>query len=665
MGHWSNASGIPSGPKLGIPLQLYSASLRSVVLGPGGNWMTAMNTGSDQSLGCGIKDSVYALPPGFVHDTFLVGGTGINATVSAYGEALLTLSGKPRPDPNDDFVLSHLGYWTDNGAYYDSRNVNNSGFANHEVALKALKQRWTAEGIPFRYVQWDDWQWRNGSGAGMDVPGIVHWPPDESAIPDGLTDWLEMPTSLYAPMYAAQNDYSDQYTWLVDDVYGSSIPLDVQFYRDLFANGSKAQMKMFEQDFLCYYDWNTNLTGGDVSSGMKWLQSMNTAAEEADITLQLCMMTPVHVLASSQLSRVTNGRGTSDNSHNGAADLYPMGTSGLLLGALGLGNSRDNVWTSTFEHNCVGSNPNCTSVDYRIQNIAAMLGGGPYGPSDGIDAFNVPMIMASCRSDGVRLLADWPMGTNDAAFRQGFSSQGAHHVWTTHTTVSGWRWGLVLSVNVPEPVPMTLADVAATPNTDYLLLDMMATDSMTNASRPPKPVGVPHKDSGGHFVVPVSPPTVNGTDSDAGNYHVLAPVLSNGWCLLGEAAKVVTASQRRFTSVRVVPAVNDQQQPHHAATDNVVVPAISGMTATLNAASEERVVVWVMPPAATRAVLQAAAVSPRPLSQTPLGATNNNDGVSVAASGVVTVVCSARSCTGVDCDVPMTLLCSGASCECK
>ena len=57
---------------------------------------------------------------------------------------------------------------------------------------------------------------------------------------------------------------------------GSAIPLDVQFYRDVFVNGSHAQMKMFEQDFLCTYAWTTNLTNADVVTGMQWLRLEST-----------------------------------------------------------------------------------------------------------------------------------------------------------------------------------------------------------------------------------------------------------------------------------------------------------------------------------------------------------------------------------------------------
>ena len=36
--------------------------------------------------------------------------------------------------------------------------------------------------IPFRYAQWDDWQWTNeATGKNMDIPGIVNFPPDKHA----------------------------------------------------------------------------------------------------------------------------------------------------------------------------------------------------------------------------------------------------------------------------------------------------------------------------------------------------------------------------------------------------------------------------------------------------------------------------------------------------
>ena len=53
------------------------------------------------------------------------------------------------------------------------------------------------------------------------------------------------------------------------------------------------------------------------------------------------------------------------------------------MGALGLWTSRDNVFTSPHEPNCAKGN--CTSPDYRLQNVAAILGGGPCECTNTID----------------------------------------------------------------------------------------------------------------------------------------------------------------------------------------------------------------------------------------------------------------------------------------
>lgn len=117
---------------------------------------------------------------------------------------------------------------------------------------------------------------------------------------------------------------------------------------------------------------------------------------------------------------MTNGRGTSDNDHSSQADLYPLGHSGLIMGAVGMWPSRDNVFTAPYEPNCPKGSQrpkitNCTYPDYHLQSVAALLAGGPFGPSDGIDDLHRKHIMPACRSDGVLLRADVPLATLDAA----------------------------------------------------------------------------------------------------------------------------------------------------------------------------------------------------------------------------------------------------------
>ena len=151
-GRWTDASTVPGGQRLGVPLLLYNSTGRSLVFSPAMNWLVAVHEEQDARVGVGIKASVKHLPPGFKHGTALVGGGTINQTMYNLGDTLLGQTQKTRVNPDDDFVLSHLGYWTDNGAFYDSSN-NVTNFKNHEDMLVAMKKQWQAQNIPFRYVQ--------------------------------------------------------------------------------------------------------------------------------------------------------------------------------------------------------------------------------------------------------------------------------------------------------------------------------------------------------------------------------------------------------------------------------------------------------------------------------------------------------------------------------
>merc|ERR1719397_1535530 len=210
------------------------------MMSPNTNFFVALH--SSKTLGlfeAGVKASVRSIPNNFSHDTVIFSARGgINATLVAWGDMLLKRGEKQRVDPYSDFVLSHLGHWNDAGAFYYH---NKSPFTTYEEALLAIKADAKARNIPFRYSQWDDW-WAYQEG---DWPGLTRWWPRPDAFPSGLTGWLGLPLSLYAPGYSADNVYRDSYNWVLDSKK-HAIPVDKNFYRDIFRNGTKAGMVMFE-----------------------------------------------------------------------------------------------------------------------------------------------------------------------------------------------------------------------------------------------------------------------------------------------------------------------------------------------------------------------------------------------------------------------------------
>lgn len=119
-----NASLMYSPGDEGMPLVFYNAAAQALVAGPLDNFFVAMmgpeptsTNDSTPAVGAGIKRSVSELPANFTHETVLLAAPTVTAGVHAYGDILLSISGKQRVDAYSDLLLSRLGYWTDNGAF--------------------------------------------------------------------------------------------------------------------------------------------------------------------------------------------------------------------------------------------------------------------------------------------------------------------------------------------------------------------------------------------------------------------------------------------------------------------------------------------------------------------------------------------------------------------
>ena len=260
-----------------------------------------------------------------------------------------------------------------------------------------------------------------------------------------------------------------QYNFKVDDSQGSVIPQDPKFYQDMFANGTSIGMKMFEQDFLCTLNTDTNLTNNDLTSGETWMADMDAAAKALNVTLQWCMINPNHALASTKVHQMTNARATSDNCRNaGAADILPLGQNSVLYHALGFFASRDNVWTSPPEVNQTdcASHPFCFEPSHHADNAVAVLGGGPYGIADQVGTADAGVVLRSCRVDGVLMRAKLPLAAIDATFTSAQSSplHGAA-VWAAHDEpASNVRYSYVLAIDTHSDIHLRLGDLSTHPS---------------------------------------------------------------------------------------------------------------------------------------------------------------------------------------------------------
>jgi hypothetical protein len=119
VGRWNSYH--PVGNSAGMaPFLLYNRDARAAVISPLDNFFVAIHStkASENHLQAGIKASVRSIPAGFVHETIIYAGHGINDTLVCFGDILLKRGGKSRIDPYEDFMLSHLGHWNDAGSFY-------------------------------------------------------------------------------------------------------------------------------------------------------------------------------------------------------------------------------------------------------------------------------------------------------------------------------------------------------------------------------------------------------------------------------------------------------------------------------------------------------------------------------------------------------------------
>lgn len=99
----------------------------------------------------------------------------------------------------------------------------------------------------------------------------------------------------------------------------------------------------------------------------------------------------------------------------------------------------------------------------HADNALALLGGGPYGPSDAVGFTNTTVVNYATRTDGVLLRPSWPLSSLDFTWTASIDPMGSdlQHVWAAHDDFSSalgpLRWSYALCVNCVRTVPITPA----------------------------------------------------------------------------------------------------------------------------------------------------------------------------------------------------------------
>ena len=163
--------------------------------------------GASALLLFGLMSSVSSVPAGYTLETVLAVSSGINRAMDDWGSLLLRRYGKERYGYRNDFVLSNLGYSTDNGAYYYYETemqpgatcglcstepkdlpLNTTCCKTYKETLLDVREAADEAAVPYRYLLLDSWWYTKDNASGFVQQWDMRVADPALGVPGGIPD---------------------------------------------------------------------------------------------------------------------------------------------------------------------------------------------------------------------------------------------------------------------------------------------------------------------------------------------------------------------------------------------------------------------------------------------------------------------------------------------
>ncbi|MEX2682812.1 MAG: hypothetical protein Q6373_014575 [Candidatus Sigynarchaeota archaeon] len=408
---------------------------------------------TSKAMSAGLAGTVEKTPAGFVLESAIVFGKGINKIIEDWGVLIrkrhaATGGGKIR-DPYSNPITAMLGYNTDNGAYY---YYNTEKGKNYEDTMIALREQHKKVGLPYGYYELDSWWYPKSyeklpallkifvSGSAM------HWgePPKPDIFPHGLKHVWEkldkLPLMCHSRWFSPKSHYVKEYDFYVQKPTLKTLgfplfaaPRKQDFWDDLFKASREWGLRCYLQDWLNYQYENIHPMKHDFDFAENWTTNMARGAEKQGMTIQYCMAPSSFIMQAVKLPNVLQARASDD--HNGMQPrrwyLPHFTVTSMLCNAVGIWPHKDTFFSS-------GKKVYWFYQEKRpeMECLSAALSGGPVAPGDKIGNENVELIMKTCRSDGLLLKPDKPATPVDLMFKQ----HAKYYITSTFSKKTSYTW---------------------------------------------------------------------------------------------------------------------------------------------------------------------------------------------------------------------------------
>ncbi len=509
------------------PVLFYDDNLNTFLISSMNNFFIGIIRKNGDRIDCGIEGEIDSIQANFTFRFICYFGKGVNSTFIKWGDILLKFHDAERKSAYADEILSYLGFWTDNGAYYYYRTEPG---LSYEETFEKIESYAQTIGLPLQYYQLDSWWYKKAYRRlptrvlKLFVGGNLGWSPLKGNFPSGLAEFskrLAKPFIAHNRWFSKNNEDLKDFPHVIEGLWGH--PTTYEFWELIMQRCNEYGIICYEQDWIKNQLDHFRYLRENTHTAQEWLYNMAKAAENHNLTIQYCMATPAIFLHSVEFKAVTHIRcGQDYNARFPKTFFIPDVTqTSIFAHAVGLWPFFD----------CFMSSSQPMKLFYRekypeLCALVSNLSGGLVGPADRYYLLNKTLLMKTCRSDGLLLKPDRPATPIDLMFQQ----HAKYYIISTESQKDDLRWYYIALINFyPKHVKdqtLTLVELGIT-------YDCVLFDFQTKKCQ----------------IVDPNVEIMANLRKNEHFYFVLAPLIGKKYAFIGNPDKFVTCSNKQFPKI--------------------------------------------------------------------------------------------------------------------
>ncbi|MHA1291523.1 MAG: hypothetical protein ACTSQJ_02515 [Promethearchaeota archaeon] len=421
----------------------------------------AISKTKDKRINCGFQGEIKEIPKNSNQEFIIIFGKGINSTFEQLGELLRRHHNIEKKDPYGSIAVSHLSYWTDNGAYY--YYMTEKGMT-YEDTIIAIKEYFEKHKIPIQAYNFDSWWYLKYLspfkkflsrtfkplyrllGGGL-FGNTIKWETDPNHFSTDLATFyrerFKYPIIAHSRRWDARSPYLKKFTFQV--YKNHAVPLNKDFWDWCMKHAKESGIEVYEQDWMKTQVKSIPVLREEFKAKEEWLNNMAIAGRENNVDIFYCMMTPEMLLYSIKHPNIVMARCSGDYNHRWPLNfrfIFCTQTC-ILFNAMGI-NPHQDVFRSTYER---------FGEHYpELKCLVEILTAGVVAPGDKMEKVNWSLLKKTCREDGLLLKPDKPLTANDLMFKK----HRKYYICDTYTKRGDYIWHYILIVNIwPKNVKET------------------------------------------------------------------------------------------------------------------------------------------------------------------------------------------------------------------